>query len=329
MVKRFLRAVLLLFVFVCFCSRVTAGFSAETLIKTPYGYTPIENIAVGDAVICCNACGESVERTVTATKHQKKSAFCQITLSSGATLVCSGDQRLYLSTEFRWCRAAHLMVGQSLVCANRSSIIIESVEFCDKQVCFYDIEVDHIHNFFVSRDDVLAHNFVFTVPLVAWGAGAVSFLSGVTLKTVVTALGAAVVCYGVKKVSGRDLDVAIGLDGTVDDIASILVAADKEGNAEKKSGGRSKEELTGAQAPGQPRAEDGYIPPKNWDGKKRKVEKGKLRGSSGWPDKKGNVWVPTGENSLEKPHWDVQNPNSGSHTNVYPGGKIRGKDARK
>jgi len=31
----------------------------------------------------------------------------------------------------------------------------------------------------------------------------------------------------------------------------------------------------------------------------------KVKGKFGWEDKKGKVWVPTGEGNPEKPHWDV------------------------
>jgi len=47
----------------------------------------------------------------------------------------------------------------------------------------------------------------------------------------------------------------------------------------------------GAQAPGKPLKENGFVPPKNWDGKKEKHPK---TGQYGWKDKKENIWVPTG-----------------------------------
>jgi hypothetical protein len=77
-----------------------------------------------------------------------------------------------------------------------------------------------------------------------------------------------------------------------------------------------------AQAPGKPTKEDGYIPPKKWDGKKVKHPK---NGKVGWPDDKGNVWVPTGPGPLAHggPHWDVQYPNGKGYENIYPGGKVR------
>jgi len=81
-------------------------------------------------------------------------------------------------------------------------------------------------------------------------------------------------------------------------------------------------------APGLPTANDGFVAAKNWDGKLVKNPNGK---GYGYPDKEGNVWMPTGIGGSQSgttgvahggTHWDVQMKN-GKHQNVYPGGKIR------
>ena len=75
-----------------------------------------------------------------------------------------------------------------------------------------------------------------------------------------------------------------------------------------------------AQVPGMPTEEDGYFPPKNWDDKKVKNPNGP---GMGWPDKNGHVWVPTGPHGHGGPHWDVQDPKTGRHRNILPGGRER------
>ncbi len=74
-------------------------------------------------------------------------------------------------------------------------------------------------------------------------------------------------------------------------------------------------------APGEPTTADGYVPPKNWDGKKVPNPNGP---GYGYPDQDGNVWVPTGTgpNAHGGPHWDVESP-GGGYRNVYPGGTVR------
>ena len=79
-----------------------------------------------------------------------------------------------------------------------------------------------------------------------------------------------------------------------------------------------------SKAPGQPTAADGYTPPKRGAGSRGEMVKNPNGPGRGYPDKNGNVWVPTGEGPLAHggPHWDVQTP-AGGRVNVYPGGRTR------
>ena len=76
----------------------------------------------------------------------------------------------------------------------------------------------------------------------------------------------------------------------------------------------------GPKAPGKPSADEGFKEPKGGD---RWVPNPNGRGY-GWEDKRGNVWVPTGQggDAHGGPHWDVQDP-LGGYENVYPGGRRR------
>lgn len=76
-----------------------------------------------------------------------------------------------------------------------------------------------------------------------------------------------------------------------------------------------------AREPGVPTEKDGFKPKKNWDGKLVPNPNGP---GHGYPDKDGNVWIPTGTgpSAHAGPHWDVQKP-GGGYVNVYPGGKVR------
>ena len=104
--------------------------------------------------------------------------------------------------------------------------------------------------------------------------------------------------------------------------ASALHAERNLKQVKKKSKKEDSEsEKSDAQAPGKPTKDDGFEAPKNWDGKKVKNPNGP---GYGWPDKRGNVWVPTGPNGHGGPHWDVEGPDN-NYENVVPGGGIRGK----
>jgi len=72
----------------------------------------------------------------------------------------------------------------------------------------------------------------------------------------------------------------------------------------------------GPKAPGKPDETDGFQDPKggeNW------VPNPNGAGN-GWQDADGNVWVPTGVGPRAHggPHWDVQDPTTGRHRNVFP-----------
>jgi hypothetical protein len=65
-----------------------------------------------------------------------------------------------------------------------------------------------------------------------------------------------------------------------------------------------------------PPRDPNFKAPKKGDGKKKKNPNGS---GSGWPDKDGDVWVPTDHgDSRHSPHWDIQDPTTGKHTPQYP-----------
>ncbi|MBC6456951.1 hypothetical protein [Actinomadura sp. HBU206391] len=63
-----------------------------------------------------------------------------------------------------------------------------------------------------------------------------------------------------------------------------------------------------------------YVPPKNSHGKPKRV--GGRGQKPGYIDKDGNKWE---WDTKHKDHWDVQHKD-GSHTNVFPDGRVRGED---
>lgn len=78
----------------------------------------------------------------------------------------------------------------------------------------------------------------------------------------------------------------------------------------------------GAKAPGKPGEAEGFVDPKAGEDWVKAPD-----GDWGWADLEGKVWCPTGPKGSPKahggPHWDVQDPRTGKHVNVYPGGKKR------
>ena len=121
---------------------------------------------------------------------------------------------------------------------------------------------------------------------------------------------------------GRAIPIVGAVIIVVEGIKYLIEFFKKNGDGD---GGKNpkdpKDKKGNAQAPGVPTEKDGFIPKKNWDGEKVKHPRG-----WGWPDKDGNVWIPSGPRGHGSPHWDVQRPGkSKDYENIVPGGKIRGQ----
>lgn len=78
---------------------------------------------------------------------------------------------------------------------------------------------------------------------------------------------------------------------------------------------------------GKPTNEDGFVPKRNWGGKKTVASNGKR----GYEDKDGDIWVPVKKSNHGGAHggehWDVQH-RDGTYHNTFPGGKKAGGNCR-
>lgn len=142
------------------------------------------------------------------------------------------------------------------------------------------------------------------------------------------ALGGLAVRTGLASASTKILQAAvlgsqvpqIGQGGILDllDVREKILSENKSQDHDQR--GKVKE----VKAPGVPTEKDGFFPPKKWNGEKVRDPNGR---GYGYPDKNGRIWIPTGTGPLAHggPHWDVQDPKTGDHDNVMPGGYIRGQ----
>lgn len=81
---------------------------AGSLIDTPSGKTPIEQIKAGDLVMG----GSGKPRTVRATRRARSRSLCKVTLSNGEQVVCTQDHRFW--TTGGWVEAKDLRAGVAL-----------------------------------------------------------------------------------------------------------------------------------------------------------------------------------------------------------------------
>lgn len=269
------------------------GFGAGTIVKTPNGYVEIENISIGDQIIACGQYDNYVEDKVIYISKKIIARHLHIKIGTEDLLVAC-DHWLYDKITGSWIVAESLKNGDLL---SGYPIVIELIQ---DPIDVYIIGTEKYHNFFVTTYDICVHNFVPIVLAIsaAFGPGAIEIMS------ISAGIAALEVFFGYQwKMSKEKHDIVVSQSAfdIVQESDEIYILDD-------------------AQAPGMPTEKDGFYPPKKWDGKKVKNPRGP---GYGWPDKDGNIWVPTGPKGHGGPHWDVQGPRGKRYRNVLPGGKER------
>ena len=224
-------------------------------------------------------------------------------------------QLFYKLPDLAWVATHELHEGDWLLCENNQKVQLQSKKYVCDSIMLYIIEVEKYHTFVIGRQRILTHNiFIPVAPVMGmsvpfdtiFGASSIGCIFGpVTVCCSLAVAGiAAVIVYRVAKEKCTEF---------------CLVRDDVHGWDLEVENNDTNKEFVDAQAPGLPTENDGFVPKKNWDCRKIKHRRG-----FGWPDNRGDVWIPTGPNGHGGPHWDVQHPD-GTYENVFPGGGIRGK----
>lgn len=320
------------------------GFGAQTMVKligkSHEGWQSIKQIY--DITVDYNLKAKSFNpitknwgfQSIKVVGFSKTNCYIKISLDKSLTNVieCTPSQQFYEINLQRWVSACQLQVGCKLLRDNidslGDSIEILEIELIERHLPVYIIEVANTHTFLVTGLSLLTHNDVlvptllYTLSETAVGSSlggiatssalGVLGLSGGLLIGGIIAVGATY-CFGDLSRTWYKLKYDIG---QITKIFNLNKKTDNTKNKEEKIGDDAPDD---AQAPGKPTENDGFIPKKDWDGKKVKHRRG-----YGWPDKNGNIWIPTGPKGHGGAHWDVQKP-GGGYDNVVPGGRIRGK----
>jgi len=254
--------------------------------------------------------------TVTRIGISKSNCFIRISFDSDQQndILCTPSQEFFVIIQQRFIPACKLKIGDPLFSLYKSRACVSSIVLIERPLKVYAFEVARDHNYFVGNYGILVHNMFFPELTSLGGIVAPTITTGVTI-------GA---CFGPLSIAGSIL--LCGMIGLVIKYFSDKMCSyyrfnfdiDKVTRELKRDIAYKQNE--DAQALGKPTEKDGFIPKKNWDGKKVKHRRG-----YGRPDRKGNVWIPTGPRGHGCPHWDVQKPN-GDYENVVPGGRSRGQN---
>ena len=154
-----------------------AGFIAGTLVKTSNHFLPIEQLTVGDRIICRDFNNRFIVRPITAILCKKVKCFARLKVGNDY-IISDIDQLFYLFAEKRWCCVQNLKPGQKFLTCSKNFVVLEDVKVIQKENCIYVLSIKEFHNFCVSQDVVVVHNFVPVVIGLSgiFGLGSIEFI---------------------------------------------------------------------------------------------------------------------------------------------------------
>jgi hypothetical protein len=79
------------------------------------------------------------------------------------TIICSPLQKFYVvnnDTYPTWVTAHDLTTGEHLSTRSRKQILVTRLQLFDEPIELYSLRVKTYHNFFITHDEILTHNFL-------------------------------------------------------------------------------------------------------------------------------------------------------------------------
>jgi len=164
------------------------GFVEGTLVHTSTGPDTIQNIRVNDRLFSFSTeTGKIVESRVTKVHRFPVDQIVKLVIS-GEKLYLNPDHKFYLPDSGEWIAAKDLDIDTVLLNKKGENLLVEDIEFIQGREWLYDISVEDTENYFVGKNEILVHNFVFVIPVVTWviGQGLVWITAATIIATVVT-----------------------------------------------------------------------------------------------------------------------------------------------
>ena len=162
------------------------GFVAGTLLKAPDGYVAIEELAVGNYVVCRDGDGTNTVGVVTNYHSHEASHVIRLCFEH-VVVICAQDQLFYVSKEIGWQEAKNLAVGDAVINCTGEVCIVAAIEVCDELQRIYDITVEDYHNFYVTESELLVHNMLLVAVPAAPAIATALVVTAVKTATIATA----------------------------------------------------------------------------------------------------------------------------------------------
>ncbi|MGC2310115.1 MAG: hypothetical protein WA432_00645 [Candidatus Babeliaceae bacterium] len=156
------------------------GFLPQTLIATPNGLIPIENLNINDTIIGYSTNGDYCEQIITDISVTLIPYSIKITTQD--EVICAGShQKFYISQEKRWVSAKNLQPYQCLSNNQNVACYVLNIEKIEEPTTVYKLTTSH-HLFCITSDHIVVHNAAPALATLAIG-------SLITVNPVVATLG--------------------------------------------------------------------------------------------------------------------------------------------
>lgn len=148
------------------------GFIAGTLVKAKDRYVPIELIKPDDTVLTYNFKNKNIEEGKVKSVKVNHYSSCISLIANNTEILVSPDHRFYCPmNKKRWTLAKDIKSGDYILRNIKDLIKIDNAAEIKSENNFYCLSIENNHNYFMSSQDILVHNFVIAIPIFTWIIG--------------------------------------------------------------------------------------------------------------------------------------------------------------
>ncbi|MCU0683870.1 MAG: polymorphic toxin-type HINT domain-containing protein [Polyangiaceae bacterium] len=137
-------------------------FTAGTLVLTPAGAVPIEQLRAGDEVLSPDQATGAISHYLISTAFERTvEALVDVELrgpDGQSEVIRSTPEHPYWSTLRGWVEAANLQPGETLQSASGQQLWARAVVPLSAEAKVYNLEVAQAHTYFVGEHQALVHN---------------------------------------------------------------------------------------------------------------------------------------------------------------------------